>query len=198
MFLVERLFGVGVFAALLAIVCLLIARKNSHYGIILFMYNICLAIMGFFNVPYVTQDIYRINEIMRYFAKFSFKKFWSMGVAESTTKAANIYYWLIGKTGILQLLPFITSLITYSCIFYIICNYAKKYDISRQNIAVTVLFVMSSGTYMYTITGIRTMLSLSLICFCFYRETVEKKYSVWHLPIYAIACLLHNFAFAMM
>jgi hypothetical protein len=38
------------------------------------------------------------------------------------------------------------------------------------------------------------MLAISLLMFCFYRESMEKKLNLLHVPIYVLAALLHAFA----
>ena len=36
------------------------------------------------------------------------------------------------------------------------------------------------------------MLGISIVAFCLYRETVENKKVVWHLPLWIFAALLHT------
>lgn len=198
MFLFERLIGVGVYSALLVLVCVLIMQKNSPYRFVLFLYTICLAIMGFFYVPYITSDLYRINESMTLFAKYDWSEFYEEFVMDSSIPIARIYYWLIGRSGELRLLPAINAFVVYSCIFYIITRTAKIYNISNKNIASAVLFFMAVGNYMFVITGIRSMLGVALIGFCFFREAVEKKHNILHIPLYIVAALVHNFTLVLL
>ena len=54
-------------------------------------------------------------------------------------------------------------------------------------------YVMGVGAfYLQTISGIRSMLGISIVAFCLYRETVENKKVVWHLPLWIFAALLHT------
>lgn len=196
MFLIERLFGVGVYALVLVAVCYYIKGLTDYKKIkkTLTIYAVLLAAMGFFYVPYETSDLYRIYEYIEYFGKFSFVNLWEQKLWNSDVEISAIYYWAIGKTGVVQLLPFVNALICYGCIFYIIYNYAKKNNISGKNIAIALLFYMSSGNFIFVISGIRCMLGVSLLSFCFFRESIEKKFSVLHIPMYLIAALIHPFA----
>jgi len=38
------------------------------------------------------------------------------------------------------------------------------------------------------------MIGISLMAFCFYRESVEKKFNILHIPLYLIAALIHSFS----
>ena len=195
MFLFERLVGVGTYSAILVIVCYLISRfkSNKSVRIVLFIYTIALALMGFFYVPYITADLYRIYEYLDFFRTFEFKAFLER-YQDSSTLIAYIYYWLVSKTGENRLLPAITAFISYSCIFYIFRKAKEKYNVSNKNFAIALFFYMSIGNYIYTISGIRTMLAVSLIAYCLFRETVEKKFRLYHIVLYVIAAFMHNFA----
>lgn len=194
MFLAERLIGISIYAYFLLMFFLLIYASNINVKGLLAAYTLVLAAMGFCFKPYVTADLYRIYESVRLFATFSFSDFWHELVVTASTPAARLFYYAIGKTGIPELLPAITCLVTYTCIFYIILHTAERFSISRKHVAIAVLFTMSVGNYMMVISNIRSMLAISLICWCFFRESVEKKYSIFHLPVYITAGLLHNLA----
>lgn len=195
MFLIERLVGVGTFIAILLFVCFLIStcKSNKRLRFVLFLYTIVLAILGFFYVPYVTADLYRIYQTLDYFKTLNFSVLMDR-YGESSTIVANIYYWLISKTGENRLLPAITAFVCYNCIFYIVGKTAKIYNVSRKNTALSVFFIMSVGFFMGMISGIRSTLAICLIAYCFFRETVEKKFRPHHILLYVMAAFIHNFA----
>lgn len=197
MFLIERLSALVVYCLILLVVCLLIERKKSNYKIILFVYTIVLAVMGFFYVPYKTADLYRIYEYLDVWEHYSWDYFFHNRLNGNILEIDRIYYWLIAQTGEHRLLPAITAFICYSCVFYIICRTAKIYEISRVNIAIAVFFFMSTGSYMGTIGGIRGLTGISLLSLLFFRESIEKKFRIWHILLYVIAGFIHNFAFVL-
>lgn len=195
MFLFERLIGVGIYASVLVLVCLTLVGANSKkIKNTLFVYTIILSILAFNFVPYKTADLYRIYGYVEAFQKYSFSALWDNQVTKSELGAAGILYWLIGQTGIPQLLPAVVTFVCYSCIFYIIRKTAEKNQISGKNVAIALFFYMSIGTYMFVISGIRCMLGISLLSFCFCRESVEKKFNILHIPLYIIAALIHSFS----
>lgn len=199
MFIVERLIGVGIYAAVLVIVCFLIAqnKSGSMRRALFFFYALALAVMGFFYIPYETADLYRIYEYVEYYGRYTFQGFLRLQEMTGGLSLQNLFYWAIGRTGVRQLLPFVTALISYSCIFYIVNKTAVKNKISSPNVAVALFFYMAIGNYIFVISGIRCMLGISLLSFCFFRENVEKKFNLLHIPLYLIAALIHTFAAAL-
>lgn len=195
MFLFERLIGVGLYSLVLALFCFsLVGKSGKKIKRRLFFYSIILSIMAYNFVPYETADLYRIYEYVDAFQKYSFSSFLKIQVSKSNLGVSGILYWLIGQTGIPQLLPSVVTFVCYSCIFYIIYKTAEKNQISGKNVAIALLFYMSIGTYMFVISGIRCMLGISLLSFCFYRESVERKFNILHIPLYLIAALIHAFS----
>lgn len=197
MFIFERVFAVFIYAIILAIILLLIEQKKSNYKLILICYTIILSIMGFFYVPYKTADLYRIYENLNRYSHYNWNQFYNGILSKNILKIDLIYYWLIAQTGEVRLLPAINAFLCYSCVFYIIVRTAKLCNIHRSNIALAVFFFMSIGGYIFVISGIRSMLGICLLCFCFFRESVEKKFKLWHIPLYIISAFIHNFTFVL-
>ena len=195
MFILERLFGVGVYSLVLVIVCSsLVGKSLDKQRRILSFYIIILSVMAFFYKPYETTDLYRIYEYVEAFEGYPFQKFLEVHVKNKSAGLAYLYYWLVAQSGIPRLLPLINTFVCYSCIFYIIEKTAEKKNISGKNVAITLFFYMTTETYMSIIAGIRCMLGVSLLAFCFFRETVEKKFSIFHLPLYVISFFVHTFS----
>lgn len=195
MFLLERLIGVGLYSLVLILFCFsLVGKSGKKIKRRLFCYSIVLSILAYNFVPYETADLYRIYEYVEAYGKHTFSSFVKTYSPTSDFGLGNILYWVIGRIGIPQLLPTIVTFVCYSCIFYIIYKTAEKNQISGKNVAITLFFYMSLGTYMFVISGIRCMLGISLLSFCFYRESVEKKFNLLHIPLYLIAALIHSFS----
>lgn len=189
-----RLIGVGTFAYFLGMFCLLIIYTNISVKALLGWYAVVLAVMGFFYEPYITADLYRIREMMVTFSAMELPAFLRTYVTGSAVPAARLLYWLVGRTGVPGLLPAIAGMVSYGCIFYILQDAARRCGSRRGDVALALLFIMSAGQYMHTVSNIRTMIALSLICLCLYRETVQKKSLLRDLPLYAVAVTMHTFA----
>ena len=193
MFWFERLIGVASYSLALALICIsLVGKSGKKVRIILFFYSVILSIFAYNYVPYETADLYRIYQSVDNLKTHSFS-FIIERIEDSELSLYNILYWAVGQTGIPQILPTVVTFVCYSCIFYIICKTAEKNRISGKNVALALFFYMSIGTYMFVISGIRCMLGVSLLSFCFYRESVEKKFNILHIILYFTAAFIHAF-----
>lgn len=194
MFLTERLVGIGIYLLILAFVCVLIMRTNIRCRSVFAFYVICLAIMGFMYKPYVTADLYRIFNMIDLFSDLEFSYFWKYYAADYSAVVSRVLYWCIGQIGIKELLPALSVMVVYSIIFGIIEKARAIYSISRRTVADALIFIMVTSIYLSTVGGIRMMLAISFIAFCFFRETVERKINIWHIVLYFAAFLTHNVA----
>lgn len=192
LFLIERLVSVGTFFFLLMTVLWGLVKTKWSIPAILYTYTGVLAVMGFFYKPYTTSDLYRIYEQLDIYAQYDFFKFLKINALASTTPVSRILYWAMGKIGIHELLPAFAAAVTYFCIFYVVIKTAEMYEAGRVDVALTVLFLMSTGAYMMVISNIRTMMAVSLVCLCFFRESIENKNNKWHILLYLLAAGLHN------
>lgn len=192
MYILERLIGVGSYAFTLVLVYFLLAWSTIDCKWIFRFYTAALCGMAFCYQPYITADLHRIYGMIRTFSHWNFSDFFQQFVVGSTIPSARLFYWCVGKIGYPELLPAAACLICYRCIFYMVMKTMQREQISRAELAAAVFFFMSTGSYMMLISNIRTMLSFTLIVFCFYRESVEGKYRISHLLLYLIAVTMHN------
>ncbi len=177
------------FFLLLTIFLLNKDKKNRNTKKILFFYTIILSVMAYFYTPSPGADLTRVFEMLdKYYSRLNFNDFilWSKG---STTFFSMLYYYIFAKIGNVHLLPACTALVFYTLIFKIFLNFAEKCD--SKNKVLLFLFLMSNGFYVEVISGIRFMLSMSIIIWCIYLEFFKDKKIISHLPLYLIASLMH-------
>lgn len=191
MYLYERIIGIGTYCFTLYIIYrLIITKKEKNLGKILFLYTVLLTIMAFFFVPPSGADLYRLKIYMMDYASSSFKEIYTQAIY-SYTPIAILYMFFIGKTAISGLLPAITTFIVFNNIFYIYKKTVLKYEIKPKQTAFVLLFLMSTGLFMSTISGIRTILAFSIIVRCIFEELIENKLFIKNIIWYIIAGLIH-------
>lgn len=195
MFIIERLFGIVCYSTILLLVFLCLYYKKMRVKDVLIFYVVILTIFAYFYEPYETADLFRIRRYVEAFSDYNFQQFLNINPTDSTTPVAYLLYWVIGRIGNVSLLPAVTALITYSLTFYILYKSSVIYSLKGPGLAIILLFVMSTGNYMMVISNIRTMLAISLLAFCFFRESVMRVFKLWHLLLYISAALIHNLAF---
>lgn len=194
MFLIERISGIGIYLSTLSFICIIMTRTNVRCKSILKFYLLCLCIMARFYEPYITADLYRIFDMIDMFSSVDFANFWETYIADASSPISRILYWCFGRMGLKEWLPAFSALVTYSIIFYVIDDTRQKYNISKRNVAIELLFVMTTSIYLSTIGGIRMMLALSVIIYCFYRESVNHRRYMIDIILYIFAFFMHNMA----
>ena len=193
MFLIERIVSLSIYALALAVTYWFIGRVvRKQYKIILLIYLFILALFAFNYKPYVTADLYRLREYMEYWIhkdRISVVKY----ALKSTTPAWILYSYIISKIGNTNWLQTITCLWCFGNVFYIIAHEIERHDIEGKYRSELLFYIMAVGAfYLQTISGIRSMLGISIVAFCLYREIVEKKSIVSHLPLWLFATLIHT------
>lgn len=193
MFLTERIVSLLTYAVVLMVTYFLIGRvARKQYKGVLLVYALILALFAFNYKPYITADLYRLREYVEYWIH----KDWT-GVVKyalkSTTPSWVLYSYTISKLGNINWLQTITCLWCFGNVFYIISHEIERHGIEGKYRSELLFYIMAVGAfYLQTISGIRSMLGISIAAFCLYRETVEKKSIVSHLPLWLFAALIHT------
>ncbi|MBQ6402964.1 MAG: EpsG family protein [Oscillospiraceae bacterium] len=194
--LIERLVGVTVYALVLGYFYNKIRHAKSPQMISRYLnrYLIVLCIMAFFYIPGTSADLYRWRALAEPWKNTSFSWFWTRRVILSPTPLGYLLIYICQMTGIDGLLPMVCALGYFGNLFHIFKCEAYRDNFDFDSLAVTLLFVMSFGTFLEVISGIRCMLSFSIVLRCVYDEMYERKHFVRNIPLYIIAALLHNAA----
>ena len=193
MFLTERIVSLLTYAVVLMVTYFLIGRvARKQYKGVLLVYVLILALFAFNYKPYITADLYRLREYVEYWIH----KDWT-GVVKyalkSTTPSWVLYSYIISKLGNINWLQTITCLWCFGNVFYIISHEIERHGIEGKYRSELLFYIMAVGAfYLQTISGIRSMLGISIVAFCIYRETVEKKSILSHLPLWLFAALIHT------
>jgi hypothetical protein len=191
-FLTERAISLLIYALALLFTCFLMKRVvRNQYKIILFLYLILLCIFAFNYKPYITADIFRLREYITYWTSKSWNDMiiYAFG---SSHPAWVIYSWILNKFGNENWLQTITCLWCFGNIFYIIGSEIGINEVENQDKALELFYIMAIGAfYLQTISGIRSMLAVSIVAFCAYQEIIKHKNILWHILLYLFAALVH-------
>ena len=194
--LIERIFGVGIYVIVLCYFYLRVQSAKSAESIKRYLnhYLIVLCIMAFFYIPSSTADLFRWRLLAEPWKKASFSWFLKNRLATNATPLGYLLVYLCQITGINGLLPMFSALGFFGNLFHIISREAVREKRNPDSVAVTLLYVMSSGVFLEVISGIRCMLAFSIVLRFVYDEMYEGKSLLRSLPFYLIAVLLHNAA----
>ncbi|MBR0139216.1 MAG: hypothetical protein IJM17_02895 [Firmicutes bacterium] len=193
MFFTERFVSLSVYAAVLFAACWLMkyAKKDQYRGV-LACYLAVLCVFAFMYKPYVTSDLYRLRTYIAYWINKPFKDAVKYALRHSN-QAWTMYAYFVSKLPGENWLQTVSCFWTFGNLFYIVGGVIKASGLKREDRSLTLFWLMSVGAiFLHAVSGIRTMLGFSLVAFCFYRETMEGKSVIRHLPLYAVAALFHS------
>lgn len=196
----QRLIGLFTFAGVLGLALVGISLfKGKQYKMILWAYWIALGVFAFYYSPHTTADLHRLHLLcVNGWCQLDWQNLWDI------LKNATEPMWLFFSWGIYQTthnenwIQTIACLWTFYNVFYIISHTIDTVNIQKYNRALLLFSIMAIGTfYLEAISGIRSMLSFSIVCFCIYQELIEHKSILRHLPLYIFAALMHKAGLAL-
>ena len=195
MFLTERFVSLATYGLILAFACWLVgSTARKQYKFVVIVYLLVLGAFAFFYRPYVTADLYRLREYMEWWIHKPLNEIFSYSLRNSAPTWV-LYSYFLRQLDNINWLQTATCLWNFGNAFYIIIHEIEHDDVRGHNKGLMLFFVMAVGAlFLQTISGIRTMLGISIVAFCFYRETIEKKSFVTHMILYLFAALLHSAA----
>lgn len=162
---------------------------SKNQKIYALMLSISVGLLVYQLLPDTSLDLYRYYQIMDVYKEYSIVEFLEQFL-QGSEPLAKFYIYLISKTGRFNLLPMITSIISYNIIFYIFFDYIKDKKISVLERLLLILFILSTFIVVYLI-GIRFVLARLVFFLALYLDLYKRKKA---LPIflYFISLLLHS------
>lgn len=189
--LFERLTGIMLFLSVLAFVCNGIAAsrpRSTRFWLL--GYAVALGFMGFIYLPAESADLVRLQALMTDWASHDFE--WLLNQMQSTsTPVYMLYFWIIGQLHIKSLLPAITAFIHYLLIFSCIWDYAKRNSCSQESVGLALFMYMSIGSFVSTISGIRSYLAFAMLARAVYLEWSRNRLPIGTAPYYLLAIGMH-------
>ena len=196
MFLINRIFGEFIFLFVLFLICILLykSKNKKQIKIILIIYVTLLAIISFCFKPITDLDLVRLQKsLISVYKPMRFDTLINNILNSNLLDfSKEIYFFIISKTGMLNLLQTFASIIFYSIIFYIIYDIAIKMKNSKYIIIMSIIFVMLNGQYIELISGIRTMIGFSILLLALYQDFYKKSKIIYLVPLYTISIGFHT------
>lgn len=192
MFLIERSVSLLAFAAAMFSACVLLgaAVRKQWTGVLCF-YLLVLTGFAYLYKPYITADLYRLREYVQYWTPLTWKELLSFGI-RMEFPGWVVYSYILCLPGDINLLQTVSCLWCFSNIFYIIAHEIRDHQLHGFCRSLMLFFVMSVGTiFLQAVSGIRSMLGITIVSVLFYRETIRGRNLLPHLPLYLFAALLH-------
>lgn len=166
-------------------------NKNNFY---IFILAGILAVIGYGFIPNQNSDLFR------YFIMLDYMKLNDFGYTIKNSNGLflqDTIFYLISQTNNYHLLPAISSLFTYWCVFYIISYHARRERMSQKiPIIFMIIFVLALG-FQVPFSMIRNGWAFSMFFLAIYMDLVLKKKKLITLPLYILPLFLHHSIFVL-
>lgn len=161
------------------------------------MITLLLSILAFFYNPIRAYnngnytDLYRFFVTMDAYRLVPFNNNVSLLQEYNNIPVMKVLIFIISRTGINNLLPFISCFLVYGIMGFIIYKISKKYDISPKVMGSSFFIFICLFNYTMVISNIRMPIGLSILFLTFYYDIfVKGKRSFYYLG-YLLCCLIH-------
>lgn len=197
LYFLERIIGVSVYVLITIIMFIVIYNtENIKLKKFLIIYLLFIVFLAFIYVPTTSADLYRYLKSAKMYSSLSYSELIYL-IRESKAPIQIVYFYLLGKTGVDGLIPAVSALIFYGCLFKIVYKASVRYNLNNKSVALSLLFFMCLGGFLSVINIIRCFVAFSIIALCCYDELIEEKSYVKHIPLYLFASLMHPAAMAL-
>lgn len=179
-----------VLSAPISFFSIFISKKYDKIYLIFFLLSICL--ISLYYIPTPIQDAYRhfhsANQFSGYVSISAFINFLKHSTVEYTSYPLyGVIIYIIGKTQIFTLLSFLSIFLTYFLVLYVFLN-LKVTSLALKFLSV--LAILCSVNYLFTISGLRYPLSVSLTIFIMYLEAKYERKTM--IVLYLVPVLIHS------
>lgn len=161
-------------------------KTYKYYLIIITLVYSILA----YNVVFTeTMDIARVAESMKYWYRNDFM--WFINNKMDMDPLSSLYYYVIGLTGDVHLIPAISILIIYGYSFALIDRVSKHFELNKMEMNICTFVFLSNFVFFYAMSNIRIYMCYAVISYYIYMELVEDKCHKIAIIFYIMAALFH-------
>ena len=164
--------------------------NKKTYKIYLLLFAVALACLAWFTKPDYTMDLYRAYGQLDLFRQISFGKAYSYYGASNPLTL--VYYYALARicpeNG---LLPALTVFIVYGFSFALLYKAAMRFDSTKKETNMALLFFMANFNYFYVIDNTRIYICFAVLAYFMYVDIVEKKHRIFCFLVYAALCYFH-------
>jgi len=121
---------------------------------------------------------------------------WSDGYEGSLLYGFVSMAWIVAQIGDFNLLPAVTTSVTYYIALYVACKIADDYSVPHNNLFLWVIFLGLTLNFGAIVSNIRNVFSLALTGFAVFRDLYEHKKNWTTFFLYLFPVSVHPAAFA--
>lgn len=193
-------FGLSAIQCFIAIIAIFIVvywltpRKSAWFSIL--VVTVLLSVLAFYFEPNETDDLTRYYSQINYLREYGFdylQRCFNEGINDwNVYRVCGYYFYFISKLPSNSFLPAITIFISYGLLFLVIYKVANKFNVSKGNLFLALMFFLSTYWFYDTASGIRNGLVFSVIFTCAYYMLYERKHVLLCFVGCILSCFMHS------
>ena len=156
-----------------------------------FVLAACLAVIAYSYVPKGESDL------TRYFRDMEAANSYSLGAylayMGDNLFVINTAFWISGRLGLPHLVPALSTFAVYGIAFYLTTDYATITGMEK-NAWKVILIQFACLNFSAILNNVRNIFAFSIIILAIYFEIVKKKKKAISIPLYILACFIHESA----
>ncbi|SDP40713.1 EpsG family protein [Eubacterium maltosivorans] len=157
-----------------------------------FIVSITLAMLAFYVIPDSSMDLYRYYDIISYYKEFTIK---NIKFILEFEPLSILYFFFVSRLPDERIFSFINIFIIYGLSTNLIYKHAIRYELSKNAILISFMFLLFSVSFYLVVSTVRSALVFVVFIYFSYLELVEKKYTKLCWIIYVMLCLFHSSSF---
>lgn len=162
---------------------------KKYYKFYYFLMVCALSWLAFYTQPLPAMDLYRYNNTMDLYRIVGWD--WVLKNDFSSNPLASVYLYLISLLDDNRFLPAITVFLVYACSFGLLHKASVRFNCTKSEIIVALLFFMLNFNYFYVVDVIRIYLCYAIMAYFLYMDLVEKKHRWLCAIVYIAVCFIH-------
>lgn len=173
---------------------ILIANKTSQWKNYFILFLIPIFVLAYCYEPKGTPDIVSYFQELKLVSSMDMSQIAIM--YEDGLVVEHFVFYILGKLGLYNLLPAISTSIVYGIAYYITFDYCKSFNqLERKDIIWIFIFQLLMLPFFSLVNNIRNVSAFALLLLAFYLDFVKGKNIIKILPLYIVPCFWHSSAF---
>ena len=164
---------------------------------------IILSGLFFFYAPPVSDDLYRYYQLFDTIEHLSLRAYfdgeygtqdWLINYMLNDYKGSALIFssvmFVVSRTGIKEILPFVFSLITYIPLFMLVYEVCTDNKYSKRTMCLCFVLLLSCIDFRF-VSCLRNLSAYSIFVYTLYKDTVKKSKPLICIIGYLVACGIH-------
>ncbi|MCI9534774.1 MAG: hypothetical protein HFG53_08185 [Lachnospiraceae bacterium] len=149
---------------------------------------VALSLIAYQYVPMQSNDLLKYYHTIEIVGEMNLLE--AIDYLEDGLLIKNFLFWILGKTGMPQMLPMITAAIVYGVMFYISYDCAKEYC-CQQDLFKILIIQFFSISFFGQLGTVRSCIAYAIVILAVYLDLYKRKRNLITYVIYIIPCFIH-------